>query len=269
MNTAKKLFAVVLILVALCCVAYPIVSDRLQQSLQEEVITTYDGNINAMTDDEKAKELAAAREYNSRLFANASVSREEYFSLLDTGAAMGVLEIPCISVKLPIYHGTGEEVLQRGVGHIYGTSLPVGGDSTHAVLSGHSGMNGQRMLTDLESVDIGDMFYIYVLGEKKAYKVSEINTVLPEDISDIGIEKGIDAVTVVTCTPYGLNTHRLLVKGLRVPLEEAEQFFGAEQIKKAPSMYYKQYIYGLGIGVAAVAVVCITVKVAKRRKDRQ
>lgn len=133
---------------------------------------------------------------------------------------MGYVEISKIQVNLPIYHGTDAEVLDRGVGHLLGSSLPVGGENTHTILSGHSGMASQKMFTDLEQLTQGDVFYLNVLNETLAYQVTEINTVLPYETDLLGNVPGEDLCTLVTCTPYGINTHRLLVRGSRIPYEE-------------------------------------------------
>lgn len=181
---------------------------------------------------------------------------EEYDSILNLSGdgIMGYIEIPKINVHLPIYHRTGDSSLSKGVGHLLGSSLPVGGESTHAILSGHSGMASQTMFTDLEQLGIGDVFYLYVLDEILAYQVSEINTVLPSDTSLLGIWEGEDCCTLVTCTPYGVNTHRLLVTASRIPYEEAEQI--AEQMEASGSIgshWMQYYLRGLEIGLAVVA----------------
>ena len=166
---------------------------------------------------------------------------------------MGYVEIPKISVRLPIYHGTGDGVLRKGVGHLLGSSLPIGGRSTHSILSGHSGMASQTMFTDLEQLEIGDVFYLWVLGDVLAYQVFEINTVLPTDTSLLGIWEGQDNCTLVTCTPYGINTHRLLVTGKRIEDTEVEQI--ADEIEMAEgtgSHWMQYYLRGLEIGLAVV-----------------
>ena len=174
---------------------------------------------------------------------------------------MGVLEIPKIDVTLPIYHGTDNFTLSKGIGHLYGTSLPVGGKGTHAALSGHSGMAGQRMLSDLEQLVIGDCFTVRVLNKKLTYKVDQLKKVLPEDVSDLAIEPDKDYVTLVTCTPYGVNTHRLLVRGVRVA-EQAMPVYN-----KAPSTWYRQYGYGILAGlIAAVLLMSIPFFIRHRKR---
>ena len=176
---------------------------------------------------------------------------------------MGYVEIPKISVNLPIYHGTGNDSLDRGVGHLLGSSLPVGGEDTHCILTGHSGLASQKMFTDLEQLEVTDVFYLNVLGEILAYQVEEINTVLPHDTSLLGITSGEDYCTLVTCTPYGVNTHRLLVRGTRIPYEEAEVLVEEVMQEEPPKSSWEQkYLQGLLIGVftalgLAVAIVSI------------
>ena len=180
---------------------------------------------------------------------------EEYDSMLNLNGdgIMGYIEIPKINVHLPIYHGTGDSSLSKGVGHLLGSSLPVGGESTHSILSGHSGMASQTMFTDLEQLGIGDAFYLYVLDEILAYQVSEINTVLPSDTSLLGIWEGEDCCTLVTCTPYGVNTHRLLVTGYRIPFEKAEQIVEQTETESGSGSHWMQYyLRGLEIGLAVV-----------------
>ena len=221
----------------------------------------------------KAKELAVA--YNNAITPGAaaeeSYSREsllaasvEYDSLLNvTGeGTMGYVVVPKINVNLPIYHGTGNDSLDRGVGHLLGSSLPVGGESTHAILTGHSGMASQKMFTDLEQLNTGDVFYLQILNETLAYQVVEINTVLPYDTSLLGITHGEDYCTLVTCTPYGVNTHRLLVRGSRIPYEEAEEI-EEESITEEPaeSTWETEYVKGIVVGIIVVVALILFIAV--------
>ena len=136
---------------------------------------------------------------------------------------MGYLQIPAIDLQLPIYHGVTEEVLQKGVGHLPESSLPTGGENTHCVLSAHAGLNDQKLFTDLELLELGDRFTLYILGEQLTYEVNSIQTVLPDQLQSLSIQPGEDLVTLMTCTPYGINTHRLLVRGHRVENAETGQ----------------------------------------------
>ena len=175
---------------------------------------------------------------------------------------MGYVVIPKINVNLPIYHGTGNDSLDRGVGHLLGSSLPVGGESTHAILTGHSGMATQKMFTDLEQLNTGDVFYLQILNETLAYQVIEINTVLPYDTSLLGIAHGEDYCTLVTCTPYGVNTHRLLVRGSRIPYEEAEEIV-EESVAEEPaeSTWETEYVKGIVVGIIVVVALILFIAI--------
>ena len=177
-----------------------------------------------------------------------------YAQQLTVGGVMAYVDIPKIGAYLPVQHGTDADTLERAVGHVVGTSLPVGGSSTHVVLSAHSGMASSKLFSDIDRLAEDDTFYIHVLGDTLAYKVDAINTVLPTDTSLLQIEDGKDQVTLVTCTPFGVNTHRLLVRGHRVlytPDQEAVVAAG----KPAASSWTQHYLAGLGIGLGVVAAV--------------
>ena len=170
---------------------------------------------------------------------------------------LSLLKIPKIDVQLPIYHGTDNDSLERGIGHLLGSSLPVGGDSTHTILTAHSGMASQKMFSDLPQMEIGDVFYLRILGETLAYQVDQINTVLPHDTTYLGIEHGEDLATLVTCTPFGVNTHRLLVRGERIPYEEAEVIVETTQEEVVESTWEQHYLKGILIGLAVVLVLVL------------
>ena len=195
------------------------------------------------------------------MLANATISEGgvsapplAYADQLTVGGVMAYIDIPKINVYLPVQHGTGAETLERSVGHVMGTSLPVGGSNTHAVLSAHSGMASSKLFSDIDRLAEGDTFYIHVLGDTLAYEVNAINTVLPTDTSLLQIEEGKDFVTLVTCTPFGVNTHRLLVRGHRVPYVPEQKAETAEA-QKATSSWMQHYLTGLVIGLGAVAMV--------------
>lgn len=202
--------------------AYPLISSLWNQYRSSQVIATYEQSLPDKNVWEE--ELKRAEQYNQRirgtLITDAEFEKEsEYEALLNpnSNGMMGYIEIPSIDVKEPIFHYSTDEVLQEGIGHIHGSSLPVGGASTHSVLTGHRGLPSSKMFTDLGKVKEGNTFYIHVLGETLAYKVDQIQTVLPEEVDSLVIEDQKDLVTLVTCTPFGINTHRLLVTGHRVP----------------------------------------------------
>ena len=183
---------------------------------------------------------------------------------------MGYVQIPMIRVDLPIYHGTDTETLDVGIGHLLGTSMPVGGDSTHSVLTAHSGMATQKLFSDLDQLEHGDVFYLQILGETLAYQVDAINTVLPHDTTHLGITEGADHCTLVTCTPFGVNTHRLLVRGSRIPYEEAEVIVEEQLLIEEPpaSTWEQQYLKGILTGIGAV-VLMILVFLACRFYNRR
>ena len=245
--------------VALGLLLYPLVGELLSEKYHSDVETAYTAAIEDTDDAELTAQRQAAQQYNAML-ANATISEGgasapplAYADQLTVGGVMAYIDIPKINVYLPVQHGTGAETLERSVGHVMGTSLPVGGSSTHAVLSAHSGMASSKLFSDIDQLAEGDTFYIHVLGEVLAYEVDNINTVLPTDTSLLQIEDGKDLVTLVTCTPFGINTHRLLVRGHRVPYTP-EQASAAEE-KPVASSWTQHYLTGLAIGLGVVAVI--------------
>ena len=246
--------------VALGLLLYPLVGELLSEKYHSDVETSYTAAIEDTDDAELTAQREAAEQYNAMLSGatitegGASAPPLPYAEQLTVGGVMAYVDIPQIGVYLPVQHGTGAETLEKSVGHVAGTSLPVGGENTHAVLSAHSGMASSKLFSDIDQLEKGDTFYVHVLGEVLAYEVDAINTVLPTDTSLLQIEEGKDLVTLVTCTPFGVNTHRLLVRGHRVPYTpEQESATTAE--KPAASSWTQHYLIGLGIGLGAVAVV--------------
>ena len=246
--------------VALGLLLYPLVGELLSEKYHSDVETTYTAAIEDTDDAELTAQREAAEQYNAML-ANATISEGgasapplAYADQLTVGGVMCYVDIPKINVYLPVQHGTGAETLEKSVGHVVGTSLPVGSSSTHVVLSAHSGMASSKLFSDIDQLTEGDIFYIHVLGEVLAYEVDAINTVVPTDTSLLQIEKGKDLVTLVTCTPFGVNTHRLLVRGHRVPYTPEQESATAEA-QKATSSWTQHYLTGLGIGLGVVAVV--------------
>jgi sortase A len=245
--------------VALGLLLYPLVGELLSEKYHSDVETTYTAAIEGTDDTELTAQRQAAEQYNAML-ANATISEGgadapplAYTEQLTVGGVMCYVDIPKINVYLPVQHGTGADTLEKSVGHVVGTSLPVGGSSTHAVLSAHSGMASAKLFSDIDQLEKGDVFYIRVLGEVLAYQVDSINIVLPTDTSLLQIEEGKDLVTLVTCTPFGINTHRLLVRGNRVPYTP-EQASAAEE-KPVASSWTQHYLTGLAIGLGVVAVI--------------
>ena len=258
-----------LFLTALGLTLYPLISNYVNQKYASEIQIAYQELIQ-QTDDsvlQEAKQRAIAYNlaitpgtadaYSEEALVSAA---EDYDSQLDIAGngIMGYVGIPKIQVNLPIYHGTDAEVLDRGVGHLLGSSLPVGGKNTHTILTGHSGMASQKMFTDLEQLSPGDIFYLNVLNETLAYQVTEINTVLPYETDLLGIVPGEDLCTLVTCTPYGVNTHRLLVRGYRIPYEEAltleEESVAVEAVE---STWEQNYAKGIIIGIVIALLLIL------------
>lgn len=214
---------VLLIVAGIGLLSYPSVSNWWNQRHQSHAIAGYTEAIEGMSAEDYAAYLSEAQAYNEYLrnavgrFCPTEEESEWYRSLLNiTGdGIMAYIEIPKIDVKLPIYHGTEETVLQVAVGHLEGSSLPIGGPGTHTALSGHRGLPSAKLFTQLDKLEVGDKFYISVLGENHEYTIDNIDVVLPEDMSGLEIEEGKDYCTLITCTPYGVNSHRLLVRGIR------------------------------------------------------
>lgn len=261
-----------LFLFALLLTFYPILSSRYNEAHQTKARAEYE-EILAQTDTEEFDRLrSAAVDYNKTLGPGVSTegyseeylqsASEDYVNQLAVSGSeiMGYVEIPKIQVYLPIYHGTGADSLERGVGHLLGSSLPVGGTSTHTILTGHSGMASQKLFTDLEQLESGDVFYLHVLDMVLAYQVMGTETVLPHDTGYLGIEQGQDLCTLVTCYPTGVNTHRLLVQGQRVEYTQAQQaqIESATEESNTESQWENQYWLGIRLGVAAVAVVVVS-----------
>lgn len=254
------LISFVLFAVAGVLLAYPLVSTIINSKYHSDIETAYTAAIEDSNADELEQQRQAAQQYNAMLSGTtiteggASAPPLAYAEQLTVGGAMAYVDIPKINVYLPVQHGTGAETLEKSVGHVVGTSLPVGGSSTHAVLSAHSGMASSKLFSDIDQLAEGDTFYIHVLGEVLAYKVDTINTVLPTDTSLLQIEDGKDLVTLVTCTPFGVNTHRLLVRGHRVPYTP-EQEAAVAETQKVTSSWTRHYLTGLGTGLGTVAVI--------------
>ena len=247
--------------VALGLLLYPLVGELLSEKYHSDVETAYTAAIEDTDDAVLTAQREAAEQYNAMLSGAASISEGEasvsplaYAQQLTVGGAMAYVDIPKINVYLPVQHGTDADTLERAVGHVVGTSLPVGGSSTHAVLSAHSGMASSKLFSDIDQLTEGDTFYIHVLGDTLAYRVDAINTVLPTDTHLLQIEDGKDYVTLVTCTPFGVNTHRLIVRGYRVPYVPEQEATAAAE-KPAESSWTRHYLTGLTIGLGAAAVV--------------
>ena len=246
--------------VAFGLLLYPLMGEFLNEKYHSDIETAYTAAIEDTNTAELEQQRQAAERYNAMLSGvaitegGASAPPLPYAEQLTVGGVMAYVDIPKIGVYLPVQHGTDADTLERAVGHVVGTSLPVGGSSTHAVLSAHSGMASAKLFSDIDQLTEGDIFYVHVLGEVLAYEVDAINTVVPTDTSLLQIEEGKDYVTLVTCTPFGVNTHRLLVRGQRVPYVPEQEAPAAAE-KPVASSWTQHYLTGLGVGLGAVAVI--------------
>lgn len=267
-----RLLAVACVLLALGLLLYPLMGELVSEKYHSDVEAVYTASIADTDNTELANQRRAAEEYNALLRGEAAVSAGgasasplAYAEQLTVGGAMCTIDIPKIGVYLPVRHGTGVETLERAVGHVVGTSLPVGGAGTHAVLSAHSGMASAKLFTDIDQLVKGDVFYIHVLGEVLAYEVDQIATVLPSDTSLLQIEEDKDYVTLITCMPFAVNTHRLLVRGHRVPYVP-ELVVENGKTPKAASSWTQHYLTGLGIGLGVLAAAGGVCFFARRKR---
>ena len=269
----STIFIILIFLVGLGFISYPTVSNLWNQAHQSRAIATYSKQVEKLDDSENKKMLKAARKYNKSLLKKSDhwklskKDKKKYESLLDVSGTgiMGYIEVPKIDCSLPIYHGTDEGALQIAIGHLEGSSLPVGGKNTHCVLSGHRGLPSARLFTDLDQMEEGDIFILNILGRKLAYEVDQIRVVLPEEMSDLEIEEGKDLCTLVTCTPYGINTHRLLVRGHRTKYVEEK----VEEQKEVQTKKMDTRLLIAGAAGAVILAVIIIAVVIRRRKRRR
>lgn len=273
--------AVLVMLTGAAMAVYPLIVNGLYQKQQEELADYYDSVVYELPEEQSNAQWQDCWDYNESLLEGGvrltdpfdaerlNTDTHPYVDLLDlTGdGTMGSIEIPAIRCNLMIYHGTDEDVLQKGVGHLQGSSLPVGGTGSHAVLSAHTGLPGKELFTNLDQLETGDVFYLHILGETLAYQVDQIRVVLPEETEDLRIDAQQDYVTLVTCTPYGVNSHRLLVRGTRIPYEVAEEL--RSTAPQRGSTWATQYIRAVlaGVGIVAVLVLlCAAVVFLRRRR---
>ena len=272
MSRLMTLLIVVVFVAGLSFLLYPTVSDLWNRAHQSRAIATYTEQVEKLDDSSNKEMLKAARKYNKELLKKADhwklskKDKKKYESLLDVSGTgiMGYIEIPKIDCSLPVYHGTDEGALQIAIGHLEGSSFPVGGKSSHCVLSGHRGLPSARLFTDLDQMAEGDTFILNILGHKLAYEVDQIKVVLPEEMSDLEIQEGKDLCTLVTCTPYGINTHRLLVRGHRVKYVETKVQEQKEVSK--PKTDTRPVIAGAAAGAVVLFIIIFAVR--RRRKHR-
>lgn len=272
-----------LFLVGFGILAYPTVSNQWNTYRQSRLISNYEQAVSDMQPEDYTKEWEAAREFDSTLVQNniygdafgsddVDMKDTDYWKVLNVAGdgVMGYLSIPKINIKLAIYHGTGDDELQTGVGHLNGTKLPIGGESTHTVLAAHRGLPSAKLFTDIDQLEVGDKFYIHVLDEVLAYKVDQILPMIDKDDHEtlektLQIEEGKDQVTLFTCTPYGVNSHRLLVRGTRVPYngEEDATESVTDSMVKAIQNYYMLYLI---LGLSITILVIILLRFLSKRK---
>ena len=258
---------------------YPAVSSYLAERHQISAVTEYDASVQEMQEEQLALEWRKAEEYNESLagepvhdpFLEGSgmALPQNYLEVLRVFDTMGTVEIPKIAATLPIYHGTDTETLEKGVGHLRQTALPIGGAGTHAVLTGHTGLPNAKMFDGLTKLEIGDKFYVHVLGETLAYEVDAINVVLPEEVELLDPISGEDHVTLLTCTPYGVNTHRLLVRGVRIPYveeERVEQEAQQEGMTLLGKLILQASIVGGGVAVVLIIMLISWIR-SKKQKE--
>lgn len=273
----STIFIILIFLVGLGFISYPTVSNLWNQAHQSRAIATYSKQVEKLDDSENKKMLKAARKYNKSLLKKSDhwkLSKKEkkkYESLLDVSGTgiMGYIEVPKIDCSLPIYHGTDEGALQIAIGHLEGSSLPVGGKSTHCVLSGHRGLPSARLFTDLDQMEEGDIFILNILGRKLAYEVDQIRVVLPEEMSDLEIEEGKDLCTLVTCTPYGINTHRLLVRGHRTEYVEKKVAEEKKEVQTKKTDIRLMIAGGAGVLILLIIIIVIVIKRRRKRRNQQ
>lgn len=272
----QKIIPILIILFGFALLSYPFISNYMFEKSAGSTIKSYEKQ--AKTYDQKQKEQAfrEAEEYNKDLIKSAvqltdpfKVKKSNGETLIynnilniDHSGVMGYLEIPCISVNLPIYHGTDAEILERGVGHLAASSIPVGGKSTHSVLTGHTGLSSAKLFTDLTEVKKEDLFFIHVLDRTLAYKVDQISVVRPEDTRKLQIVKGKDYVTLVTCTPYGVNDHRLLVRGVRTKYVKKQR--SSIRPRNQDSQWMRTYKKAIAIGLMIVTALILLGKVFQK-----
>lgn len=263
----QKIISILIIFFGFALLSYPFISNYIFEKSAGSVIRTYEEKVNTYDQKQKEKAFKEAREYNHRLMRS-SVQLTDPFKVkkkngetiiynrilnLDHSGIMGYLKIPCINVNLPIYHGTDAKILERGIGHLAASSIPVGGKSTHSVLTGHTGLSSAKLFTDLTEMKKGDLFFLHILDHALAYKVDQIIVVKPEDTKKLQIIYGKDYVTLVTCTPYGVNDHRLLVRGIRTKYTKKQEISIRSRMKD--SQWMKTYRRAIIIGMIIVAIL--------------
>lgn len=272
----QKIIPILIVLFGFALLSYPFISNYMFEKSAGSTIESYKKQSKTYDQKQKEKALKEAKEYNQDLTRSAVQLTDPFKAKksdgetmvynnilnLDQSGVMGYLEIPCISVNLPIYHGTDAEILERGVGHLAASSIPVGGKSTHSVLTGHTGLSSAKLFTDLTEMKKEDLFFIHVLDRTLAYKVDQISVVRPEDTRKLQIVKGKDYVTLVTCTPYGVNDHRLLVRGVRTKYVKKQR--SSIRLRNQDSQWMRTYKKAIAIGLMIVTALILLGKVFQK-----
>ena len=266
----------IIFVVGICIFLYPSVSNYINSKHQSKAISNYEEALAAISEEDYSRIWAEANAYNEDLaqkplnFTLTDEELERYNSVMDpTGTGIiGYIEIENIGVNLPIYHGTEETVLQVGIGHLEGTSFPTGNKSTHAVLSGHRGLPSSKLFSDLDQMIVGDTFLLHVLDQTFAYQIDQINIVLPEETNDLAIVNNKEYVTLVTCTPYGVNTHRLLVRAKRVDYSEETKLIVPADATKYNTLAVAPFIGAPMLLFALILYLILTSKWFKKRKSK-
>lgn len=279
-RTIPYLLTGLLLLAGLVILFYPTVSSWYNAQYQIEAVIGYDETIARMSEQNLQQELARANEYNTTLTGGSIVDPfipgggyelpPDYTSILDGGSGvMGVIIIPKIDVNLPIYHGTSEQVLEKGVGHMEMTAFPIGGEGNHSVLTGHTALPTATLFTNLNKLALGDEFYIEVHGRTIAYQVDKITVVEPTDTKLLSPEIGKDYVTLVTCTPYAVNSHRLLVRGVRIPYEETGQYGDAGIQINTHTWPPIDYAFIVAVAAAVLVIIVMIIGVIRHKKRKR
>ena len=283
---SSKIVIILIFLAGLSLLLYPLVANQWNTYRQSQLISNYESSVNNMMPEDYTDEWQKAEDFNANITQNnlygdvfgeddGDLKSTDYWKVLNVGddGVMGYLSIPKINIKLAIYHGTGDDVLQTGVGHLNGTKLPIGGESNHTVLAAHRGLPSAKLFTDIDQMEIGDKFYIHVLDQVLAYQVDQILPMVDKDDHEtlddaMKIEDGKDQVTLFTCTPYGVNSHRLLVRGTRVAYNGEEEATGsvADSMLHSIQNYYMLYLI---LGIAVTVLLILIMKVVSGRKQRK
>ena len=255
----KGLLTISLFTSAIILIGYPYIANYIFEHRTDSIVETTEKLERNMEDRKREEYADEINKYNQELYSGRIQLQDPFKEMfeeketrkynellnINKNGIMGTIVIPAINIKLPIYHGTSEKILEKGIGHLEGSSLPLGGENTHTVLTGHTGLSNAKLFTDLSEMKEGEFFFLNILGEQLVYQINQIRIVLPTDLEELYIKKGKDYCTLVTCTPYGVNTHRLLVRGERVENEGIFENKRNFEKKRIESRWMKEYKYAL------------------------